>query len=529
MTTTRQHIRHVFSGGFASDFGPTTEAPVDEFGRINIPFMIKAENVFFELNGGPHKIGGTAKLNATTIEGGANINGLFDYWKMGTGGSPTQKRIVHAGTKILKDDADGTFDDLFTGMSANAIPSYALFDDILIIGSDSSDVPRSWDQSTAQNLAGSPPNFAFSEPHRGRLWAAGVSATPSTIYYSSFDDPEDWTASDSGSFTVSPDDGDVITAIASHKDELWVFKGPYKGSIHRVTGSAPTGGDSFSLHPFVKGLGAVYQNTIFRFRDDLGFMWSDGSIHSLAATASFGDFKDAALSSGIDTYLKNNVVFNRLKQAWAATDSQRGQVIFTLPIAGSTTNNVMLMMDFRFQPVRWAVWTHFASTALATVIDQTASDVPVIMSGATDGFVRTHNKALRSIDEVTSISASVKTPFLHYGLPIMKKTITDATVGVQPKGAATVLFGWQRDDQSQQTTTINQGGGASLAPATQNQFTLGTSTLSGGDFIDRFIDLDTGGEFRSIQFEVANSNLNEDLEVHSFSIVVEGGAWSTEN
>ena len=50
------------------------------------------------------------------------------------------------------------------------------------------------------------------------------------------------------------------------------------------------GDEPFALRPYIDGLGAISHNSIFRYRDDVGFVWMDGSIHSLAATASYGDF-----------------------------------------------------------------------------------------------------------------------------------------------------------------------------------------------------------------------------------------------
>jgi hypothetical protein len=162
-------------------------------------------------------------------------------------------------------------------------------------------------------------------------------------------DADDWTrAATSGTIDIDPDDGDGITAIASHKNDLWVFKGPYKGSIHRITGSANTGSDSFARIPFISGIGAVSHNTIFKFRDDLGFMWSDCTIHSLAATAAYGDFNESALSRPIHRYMREHVNFAQLKRAWAATHVSRSIVPSPCPIDTSTFPNQLL--DDRLQP-----------------------------------------------------------------------------------------------------------------------------------------------------------------------------------
>ncbi len=64
---------------------------------------------------------------------------------------------------------------------------------------------------------------------------------------------------------------------------------------------------------------------------------------------------------------------------------------------------------------------------------------------------------------------------------------------------------------------------------TANAFTLGTSTLGGARFVNRFFPLEEGGEFRSIQFEVTQSGLNEDIGLHNIFAEVELGADSMEN
>ena len=534
MTTADKFIQHGFGGGFATDFGPTTNSAPNQAGQIVIPFLVDAENVFFELDGGPHKIPGTEKINGAAFESGAQIRGVYDYWQTGTAGSPSQHRILHVSTVIKKDDGDGTFTDLFTGLQDDALPDYTTFDDILIIGSDASDVPRSWDGTTAQNLAGTPPNFSVSVAHKNRAWAIGVNTNRSRLYYSVLLDPEDWIGSGSGSIDIDPDDGDSNTAIISHKDDLWVFKGPYKGSIHRITGSAPTGSDAFARKPFISGVGAVAQRLVFRYRDDIGFVWSDGTVRSLSVTAEFGDMREASLSGqgGINNYLRDNIVFSSLKKGQTANDDVRGVVLFGLPVGGSSEPNQVLAMDYRFNPVRWsllpAFGDNFGPTSMASVIDSANSDQRNVFLGGNDGFLRRSERSDRSIDGSTAISYKVTTPFLNYGVPHIMKSITDASLGLSPKNDGSLTFGWSRDNSTQQTTTVTQGGTDVLGTAAANQFTLGTSTLGGGQFVDRFMQ-ELSGEFRAIQYQVTNSVNSEDVEVHTIGSSIQGGGFSTEN
>ena len=85
------------------------------------------------------------------------------------------------------------------------------------------------------------------------------------------------------------------------------------------------------------------------------------------------------------------------------------------------------------------------------------------------------------------------------------------------------------DNNAQQTQTVTQGGGDVLAPATANEFTLDVSILSGSSYADRYMELNDGDEFRSVSFEVTQSILNADIELHSLSTVITPGAISTEN
>jgi hypothetical protein len=534
-------MRHVFNGGWSTDFGPNAEIGLSPDGLLRIPFMVEAKNLLFEFDGGPHKMGGAAKLNSSAINSGDEIRGLVDYWKVGVGGTPSQKFIAHTGTILVESDGDDTFTTVSggTGLTDNAVPNYASFDDLLIIGSEASgDVPMSYDQTTLDTTMGTnTPNFSFSEPHKNRLWAAGVPGAPSLLFYSpaltASGPAGDWDGVTSGSIEIDPGDGDKITAIASHKNELWVFKGPYKGSIHRITGSAPTGGDAFARTTFIRGIGAVHQNTIFRFRDDLGFMWSDGSVRSLNATAAFGDFIEAALSRPIRNFLLRNVVFSRLNQSWAATLENLDCVLFTVPINTATFPNAVLCMDYRFEPVRWsyleALGENNAAVCVARMVDTTAQNQAIGMSGGNDGFIRKLFREDRNIDGSIAYTMRALSPFMNYGDPFVMKTIHSAGIGVRSGGTGEITFGWQGDQKGQQTQTVTMVGGVLLDDGSDTGFLLDTDFLGGNVFQDRFLSLETGGEFREIQYEVRNGNVDEDLDITTISTKMTFGPESLEN
>jgi hypothetical protein len=525
MPSRNQTFRIVFGGGWATDFGNVAEVEITPQGLVRVPYLLENLNNFFELDGGTHKIGGTVRMNAVQVASGEEIIGLYDFWK-GAGGTASQKLVIHVGTDIMAADIDGEFASIAAAAFVNdSVPSYETFDDMLIIASDNTtDAPQKWTQAgNTSALHASAPNFSFSETHKNRLWGAGDLTSPSSLYYSSFVDPEDWTGAGSGTIKIDPDDGDGITGLASHKNDLWVFKGPYKGSIHRIVGSAPTGGDSFARQTFVRGIGAVWHNTIFRYRDDLGFMWSDGSVHSLAATAAFGDFREASLSLPINNWIRDNINGNRMKYVWAATDSHRGYVLFTIPTGTSTFNNHHLLMDYRFDPPRWAHWDAFTSGCVAEVVD---SGVQNLFDGSNDGFVRRLQQSNRNVDDLSEIESKMNTAWIHFGSPHKKKYIERSSLSLVPKSNADVTFTWNRDNLPEQTQTSGQG---ATGDRLDRNFILNSSVLGGANSLDLFMSLEEGGDFRAIKIGARNLNFNEDLEVHGFSATVHAGADSGEN
>lgn len=520
MARQRNHltVNHIIGGGWATDFGETVDVSPNQAGDVIVPFLVDANNAIFTLDGGSRKIPGTAKLNSVALESGASVKGLFDYWQ----GHSTQHRVVFVGTKIKKDDADGTFTDLFTGLTSGAVPSFAQLDDILIMANDSSgDVPKSWDGTTAQNLAGTPPSFSICAAHQNRAWAAGVAANSSRLYYSVLLDPEDWIGSGSGSIDIDPEDGDEIRAIISHRNELFVFKGPNRGSIHRITGSAPTGADAFARKTFASGVGAVGQNSVFSFANDVGFLWSDGNVRTLSAVQEFGDFAVASLTSGINQdFIQPSLNFNRLKHAVAAVDTANSLILIGLPINASNDLNFHLAIDYRFQPFRLAPYRDLPDGGcLASVVDPTNVNKRILMLGGADGFVRKWNQNARSIDGTGAITWNVQFPVLNYGGPMIAKTLDAVSLSIRPRGSGDITLKWRRDEMPEQTSAITQTAGPVL-----DTFVLDVDTLASGRAVEKFADALEGGEFRGIQYTYQNAISGEDAEVRRLrtSIIIQG-------
>lgn len=516
-------LRHLIADGWRPDFPPTAEVAPDGNGVVQVPYLLKARNMLFDARGFPRKKPGLTKVNSAVLESGATVMGAFDYWRFDGAAAGTQRRILHVGTKVKSDNADGSFSDIITGLSSGAVPSYAVMNDELVIGS-TSDVPQVYDGSTGGALGGTPPNASIFCKHKNRMWAAGVAANPSTLYYSVQDNHEDWTNSGSGSILVDSADGDRITGLASHKDRLFIFKGPNFGSIYTITGSSPTGTDAFAKVPFVVGIGAVAHGMIFPFGDDIGFMSPSGAVHSLSATDRYGSFEVAALSLGLSEELNGILNFTQFTKGRAATDQLNGRVYFTLPVNGSATNNIVLVMDYRFSPPRWTYHDDKDAACVSVIKDPGNSGRPTVMFGGYDGFLRKHSTTA-AVDGSTAITFNLETPFMHYGAPERMKQFTGGAVTVEPLSDGDFTIGWTRDGNAEQTQTLSQGGGGGL----MDSFVLDTDTLGGSRSADRFFRAEEGGEFRAIQFSVTQAALSEDFRLNAILAAVEVGGESYEN
>ena len=519
-------VTHLFDGGWATEFGPTFYGSPNNTGELRMPFLQTAQNVYFELDGGPHKVGGTTAFNATATGAADNITGLFDYWRMGTTYASTQKRLAFSNGTLYADNGAGAFTSIKAGLASAGVPAFSVFDDICVFSTDTvGEVPQSYNQTTEADLAGSPPAFSFSCKHKNKLWGAGVATLPSRLYYSIDNDPENWTGVGSGSIDIDPDDGDRIVGLISHKDNLWIFKGPYKGSIHRISGSSPTGADAFARITFIEGLTAVYHNAIFRFGDDVGFMSPWGTTHSLNATAQYGDFIQSFLSLPIDSYVRNEINLSRLKYAWAVNDPTRGRVLFSVPGAGQNNNNMILSMDYRFgiTPPRWSRWPAFSFGSLAMM--RNASGVSIMHGGDYIGKVWLMDQSTRSHNSA-SISMAVKTPALTYGNELITKTLEGVSLGIAPKNNNNITFGWQADSNTEQTVSVNQDAGSGVLDTME----LDTDTLGVNQFVPRFSPLgETGGDGRSFTYQITDNINSSDCEVHNIGVKITPTGESWEN
>lgn len=513
-----------------AEFGFATDMPtqVRELSHYTI-----ADNVIFGASGIARKVGGDARINSVAITGAPAVTGMFDFWRGGAAATFTQKFVaMTADSKIYKDDMDGTYDDI-TGsatITANAIPVFCQARDLLLIFTNLNDTPLKWNQSgNVATLGGSPPAGRGATFHANRVFTWGRNAAPSELRYGSSTSVEDYTGADTGIIDVDPDDGDRITGTVSHKNRLFVFKGPNKGSIHVISGTAPTGSDAFSRQVLTRGIALHSHNSIINVGDDIWFM-SDQGIHSLAATQEFGDFRGAFLSSQLNLYFKDTITRTRLAQVWGVNYAAKSSALWVIPIVTSTTNNATLGISYRrigdrrIQPFTWS-----RSGASAAIRIHPTSLLKEVVFGNTAGFTLRQDQQERALTPNIAYNFRLQTPWVltgevdSQGHPRPYGPASLERIGLRSisTGNHNVSVTVTADMSGSQTVLLNQGTnfvGAVPSIFDQVLFDQAVFDSSTGSFDAQFGFDNIALEGRAVKLDITQGGLREDAALIEIAI-----------
>jgi hypothetical protein len=479
---------------------------------------LTADNVTYTANGAVRKWGGTDALNSAAIAGTPTVRGLYEYWQ--AAGGFTGWVMAQAGTSVLMMERSGNVPDgtwnVITGavsITDDSMPMYASLEDQLVVTTDQGNAPYTWKGvGNAAALAGTPPSGKCCCTHNNRMWIGSTSAYPSRIYYSADLDPEDWTSADTGSIDIDPNDGDRVIGMVSFFGRLVIFKGPNKGSIHVISGTAPSGVDGYTHQVVMRGIPAITPRAIIPVGNDIWFLSYRG-IYSLANVQQYGDYAAALVTNGLQGYWRDSINRGQLSQAVGAYYSDRGIAVFSMAKVGSSVNDMLLLMHTDFNN-RLSTVSRGAASLCAV---QSTSGQRFLYAGQyTTGVVVQEDYASRSLTGTVAYTAQLKTPYLILSQGDGQVNLREMWLRVKPR-TGLVYVSITRDDNPAQVLTFTQkvtGGVLDTGP-----FLLDTSFLGGGYTTPARKVIE--GPARAVTITLTQGGLDEDLELYEFGLIVE--------
>ena len=513
-------LTYTFDGGFATDLSPETRT---------LTHLTRAENCIYQVSKAIRKFGGANRLNGTQIASGANITGMYDAFYAGTSGSFTRRFVILASDGTLHTmDSSGTIATITGGASitANTVPVFAMLSDILTFWTSDNDTPLQITVSgNAASLTGSPPAGRGAFRYANRLWIYGINATPSSLRYSAFGDPQIWSGPDSGLVTVDDDDNDRVVAGFPYKGRVAVFKGPNIGSIHILGGKTI---QTFAVEHLISGVPLQSSNGIISVGDDVWFL-GDNGVYSLAATERFGNFQQADLTRFLKGFFRDAIDRKRMSKSWGVNYSEKQTAIFTLAsIEGSEEDMALGLSYIRAQEegIKPFIVKNRDAMSAALRVNPT-TNVKDLVFGSSDGYVLHEDHSARILPGSTAYNLRVTTPSITIA-PIeagdQPVQITDLYMKSKPSGAHNVTVDVTRDSKAAQQYNFEQG----TTGAIWGTSVFGTGKFGGGLLQTIYPNnvADVTGEAKSIKFDIQQGGANEDAEIYELGITVKPTARS---
>jgi len=280
---------------------------------------------------------GQIVLNETDLPG--HIQGLYTYYYK-EGGDIHRKLMVAQNGRLGYWDFDNeAFEQISSGHDAEAPVIFETTINYLVI-MNGVNTPRKWDGETLSTLDGAPSKGRFPVLHKQKLFCVDADE-PSTVRWSDTFQPEEWP----GVFVINVNkgDGDQITCLRKFIGELIIFK---RRSTHTLKGTSL---DDMQLQELDNKIGAVGPRAVTQYKNHLFFV-SDKGLYR------FNGIKFDNLTNFLIPKLWDRVNKEHLHKA--ATWVWDELIWFSLPVDGSTENNLVLIYDLtQGEAGSWWPWS----------------------------------------------------------------------------------------------------------------------------------------------------------------------------
>ena len=261
--------------------------------------------------------------------------------------------------------------------------------------------------------------------HDHHLLAAGVQNNLNTVYYSVYNDPDNFSGSGAGSIVIS----DQIEGIKGFRTDLIVFA---QNSIHKLININDS--SSIRIDPITENVGCLSGYSIQEIGGDLLFLAPDG-IRTIAGTARIGDVELSSVSRSIQkliTDISSSINSYTISSTVLRNKNQYRLFYSDTTLAASEAQG--LIGTFTPRGFEWAETKGIQATAITSGFN--ASGVEDFFHGDHSGYIYNHDTGneFNTAGTASDIKALYHTPFLDFGDIGTRKTIKYVKISFTPEG-----------------------------------------------------------------------------------------------
>lgn len=266
---------------------------------------------------------------------------------------------------------------------------------------------------------------SFGTVHDGHFVVNGGDSNPNTIYYSSINDPDNFTGSGAGAIVLE----DKVVGLSSFRSDLIIFCTNSIFKLLNINDSA-----SIIVDPVTKNVGCMDAQSIQEIAGDLLFLSPDG-LRTVAGTVRIGDVELGTVSRPIQPTIKAiaaNIDNLNLTSAVLRSKSQYRLFYNTTGTANTAAKGVIATLTS--DGFQYSETLGIKATALTSDLD--LNGIEQTWHGDTDGYIYNHDDGF-SFDyggTAANITSSYQTPNLDFGDVGTKKTMRYVRVSVSPEG-----------------------------------------------------------------------------------------------
>ena len=260
--------------------------------------------------------------------------------------------------------------------------------------------------------------------HDHHLIVAGVENNLSTVYYSVYNSPDNFTGSGAGSVTIS----DQIVGIKGFREDLIVFA---ENSIHKLININDSG--TIRIDPITENVGCLSGYSIQEIGGDLVFLAPDG-IRTVAGTARIGDVELGTVSKAIQPIIVSLArnIDNFTISSLVIREKSQYRLFYT-NIGVPNTGQKGIIGTLRPTGFEWSETLGLEVTSINSNFNQ--DGVEVYYHGDTNGYVYTHDTG--DDFDGANIDAKYQTPDYDYGDLGTLKTLHYIKISIAPEGDIT--------------------------------------------------------------------------------------------